>query len=182
MVSAPSPLGFDLEWSTKPVWNSDFSRKDAQAPTGLVQLGDQHNIILYQLSGAGSIPACLLRIIEDPEIIKLGVQIKGDGNKLDRDFGNKDNPIRPRGCLELSDLARYVDAPRYAGRSGLIGLQKLVADWLERYLEKGDERTSNWDAELTAMQRRCKLPTSSIAVSTRTHRHLQMQRTMSTAP
>ena len=151
------PLGFDLEWSTALQWNADFSRKDAQAITGLVQLGDQHNIILYQLSGSGQIPSCLLRIIEDPEIIKLGVQIKGDGSKLDRDFSTAEKPVTPRGCMELSDLAKYVDPHRYANHHHLISLQKLVADWLERYLEKGDERTSNWDAAaLNALQRKCR--------------------------
>jgi len=43
------------------------------------------------------IPPKLLKILLDPKVIKLGVNIRGDALKLRRDFGHK-----MRGFLEVS--------------------------------------------------------------------------------
>ena len=146
-------MGFDLEWNVGVEWNEDYSGKE-QCMTGLFQLGDQRNIVLYQFSGSRRLPRCLQAVIEDRDIIKLGVCITGDGKKLVRDFGG----ICPRGLLELSDLAKHVDPDKYAeSGSRLVALQRLVGDWLEAYLDKGDARTSKWDTvPLRRDQKKCK--------------------------
>lgn len=77
---------------------SPFGRqwKGAQGQTGLIQVGDMNNIVLYQLGSSRGeiqqlatcvshltlrrptvIPKCLLDIIENPDVLKMGVQITG---------------------------------------------------------------------------------------------------------
>ena len=54
-------------------------------------------------------------------------------------------------------MAKHVDPEKYAGISHLIALQRLVGDWLEAYLDKGDARTSKWDTvPLRRDQKKCK--------------------------
>lgn len=94
--SLERPLGFDLEWN--------FSRiRGKQYPVALLQLGDIDNIILYQtgsqsklprgqstfepcllchLISEETLPRCLAEKIEDAEIIKLGVNIKGESFRV----------------------------------------------------------------------------------------------------
>lgn len=87
-------------------WNDNFSSKE-QGKVALIQLGDRNNIVLFQIERGAStclltcepfvlnaplvdaagadmdsftlsdIPECILNVIEDPAIIKLGVQIRG---------------------------------------------------------------------------------------------------------
>ena len=55
-------------------------------------------ILLVQISAMYyKIPPSLLKILCDPNVIKLGVNIRGDALKLRRDFGH-----RMRGFLEVS--------------------------------------------------------------------------------
>jgi hypothetical protein len=55
-------------------------------------------ILLVQISAMYyKIPPGLLKILCDPNVIKLGVNIRGDALKLRRDFGYK-----MRGFLEVS--------------------------------------------------------------------------------
>lgn len=47
-----------------------------------------------------AIPSELIRVLEDPKIIKLGVGISGDAIKLRKDFS-----IETRGCIDFNDIA-----------------------------------------------------------------------------
>jgi hypothetical protein len=61
----------------------------------------------------------------------------GDARKISRDYRwPTGDPILPRGLLDLSDLARHVHPSdmKHHGTHGLIGLQRLVAIYLEAYL------------------------------------------------
>lgn len=109
-----------------------------------------------------AVPPSLLNVIEDPDVTKLGVQIggrsrarlqsflvahatrpslnspvastAGDGAKFARDFSTPEKRVVPRGLLELSDMAKYVNPEAYKSVRHIIGLQQLVADFLEKYL------------------------------------------------
>lgn len=76
---------------------------------------------------------------------------QADGTKLIKDF--RERGITPRGLLELSALAKQVDKQKFGEVKRLISLQKLVAYWLDRHLDKGDTRVSDWEAELSLQQR-----------------------------
>lgn len=52
------------------------------------------------------IPPGLLDVLQSPDILKLGVNIRGDALKLRRDFPH----VRMRGFLDISHCARKVDA------------------------------------------------------------------------
>lgn len=61
----------------------------------------------------------------------------GDGQKLYNDFQrSREQPILPRGLIDLSELARCVhteDLLRKYG-TGMISMQRLVSIYLDRYL------------------------------------------------
>ncbi|KAF7982856.1 hypothetical protein HWV62_25834 [Athelia sp. TMB] len=84
-------------------------------------------------------------IIESPDVIKLGANIQGDGNKLYRDFG-----IQAKNLVELGALARQVDssfAEKHA--RSVVSLAKVVEHYEHKTLTKGKERMGNWEGKLS---------------------------------
>ncbi|GAA5986596.1 hypothetical protein JCM5350_008311 [Sporobolomyces pararoseus] len=144
LAKLTGPMGFDLEWNPYDV------QTKGQGKTALVQICDQETILLVQVARMKTFPKALKSFIEDPSKIKLGVQIAGDGRKLERDFG-----FKPQGLLELNDLTKRFDAQRHAGRFGpLIGLQELVGIYLDRYLPKDHSvRCGVWSGTLSEAQK-----------------------------
>jgi ribonuclease D len=96
-------------------------------------------------------PSKLKEILEDPKIYKLGVNVIGDAQKLVRDYGN----VYTRGILDLSDIARTVDAENCKPGSSKIALAKLCEQYIGCELDKGAVRTSNWSHRLTGAQMDC---------------------------
>lgn len=160
-------LGFDLEWEPS-------TRQGKENKTALVQVCDKETIILVHVArmkrelralgfcaGADDVatgfPQSLRALIEDPERIKLGVQIAGDARKLVRDFEHT-----PRGLLELNNVAKLVDSERYEGKTGLTGLQQLCATYLDRFLSKDSKvRQGKWSSALDKDQIYCEsVPTA----------------------
>ncbi|GAA6003774.1 uncharacterized protein JCM10292_003370 [Rhodotorula paludigena] len=141
------PVGFDLEWDPY------VPRKGGLGGPGkaaLVQVCDASTILLVHVAKMPRFPAALKRFVEDPDKIKLGVQVAGDAAKLKRDFGHN-----PRGTLELNALVRQYDAGRFVGRlkPGLIGLQELTGIYLDCYLPKEkDVRCARWSGALSQEQ------------------------------
>jgi len=85
----------------------------------------------------------------------------GDGNKLLRDF----SPTLTRACslLELTKLARRVDARDLGPGKTLISLAKLTQRYLGYPLRKDSHiRSGNWADDLNQIQRDCKSSQSSI--------------------
>ncbi len=119
-------------------------------------------------------PKKLREFCEDPSIIKLGVQVRGelspslcvvftsrvfknnlpstgDGQKLSRDFDD----LLPNGLLDLSHLARRVDPLGCGPGNQLISLANLSKAYLGRDLDKGDVRMSDWSRNLDKKQIDC---------------------------
>ncbi|KAK4056677.1 hypothetical protein OIO90_002229 [Microbotryomycetes sp. JL221] len=140
VVKLQGPLGFDCEWEPS-------QRRGVENKVAVLQLCSSDTIILVHLSKMKRFPPAIERLLHDDSIIKLGVQIAGDARKLIRDFG-----VHSRGLLDLSNVARLVDGERYVARRGLIGLQELVGTYLDKYLDKGDVRTSQWTRALDSEQ------------------------------
>ena len=89
-------------------------------------------------------------MLEDPKIFKLGVNVIGDAHKL-----AKENSVYTQGILDLSDIARSVDAENCRAW-GKIALAKLCAQYLGFELRKGAVRTSNWAKKLDQKQMDCR--------------------------
>ncbi|GAA5820700.1 hypothetical protein JCM3770_001458 [Rhodotorula araucariae] len=138
------PLGFDLEWDPY------VPRTGGQGKAALVQVCSESTILLVHVAKMARFPRALKQFIEDPERIKLGVQIAGDASKLRRDFGHA-----PKGTLELNAVVRHYDKARFVGRvkPGLIGLQELTGIYLDAYLPKEhDVRCAKWSGKLSVEQ------------------------------
>ncbi|WVQ98983.1 hypothetical protein IAU59_006115 [Kwoniella sp. CBS 9459] len=184
-------LGFDLEWppageytvsipgggtmKKKIGMTWDESRKKyifGQGRTALMQFCDEKLVVLIHLGENMDIPSKAIELIRDPKIYKLGVQVKGDGQKLLRDFPNhfalplppvdpalrdatatersasvisSSHNVGPAGLLELSYLARAVDPIGTGPGTTLISLANLTKSYLGKQLAKPAKvRRGNW--------------------------------------
>jgi ribonuclease D len=119
-------LGFDTE--TKPCF-----KKGRYHPVALLQLSARDQAFLFRLNKV-HIPEFIIDILEDEEIIKVGVAIKDDLNGL-----NKLVPFEPGG---------FVDLQQYVKQFGIEdnGLKKLVANILGFRITKKSQ-TSNWEQD-----------------------------------
>jgi len=148
-------LGFDLEWQP--------SVTAAQGPrrnVSLVQLSSPSRIALLHLAlfpkNDELATPTLKKIMEDPEVTKVGVWIKGDCNRLRTYLG-----IDTRGSFELSHLYRLV---KYSTSGELESVnRKLVslATQVEEYLglpifKELHVRISDWTQPLSMDQIMCK--------------------------
>jgi len=140
-------------------WPWDDWKKDAlQYKVGLIQIASSNKIALFHIGlhhGTTSediIAPTLRRIIEDPKVGKVGVNIlQADFSRLSRWFG-----LEPKGAIEASHLYRLVkfgpDKPELVSVK-LVSLANQVEDQLGLPLFKGNVRTSNWSQPLKTMQK-----------------------------
>ncbi|KAL3428284.1 3'-5' exonuclease [Phlyctema vagabunda] len=146
-------LGFDIEW--KP----EAAR--AQGPkknVSLIQIASEDRIALFHIAlfakdGVSDLVApTLQKIMEDPEITKVGVAIKADCTRL-RKFLN----IEAKGIFELSHLYRlikYSDSKEYQLiNKRLVSLATQVQEHLQLPMFKASEvRSSDWSQPLQINQ------------------------------
>ncbi|KAI4939468.1 uncharacterized protein J4E92_000753 [Alternaria infectoria] len=145
-------IGFDMEWP----WN-DWKRDDLQNKIGLIQLASEDKIALFHIglhpgkTSEDIIAPTLKRILEDPKIGKVGVNVlKADFSRLSRFFG-----LKPKGAVESSHLYRLVKfgpAKPELVSVKLVSLAHQVEEQLGLPLYKGDVRTSNWSKPLSKDQ------------------------------
>lgn len=124
------PLGLDLEW------NFEYGRV---YKTALLQICSTNLIILIHLSSIKTVPPSLVKVLQDPAVIKTGVAIRNDALKLQRDFN-----IQCRNIVELSQLAKLAEPERWASTKYLISLRALTRVYLGQKLRKDEERVSDW--------------------------------------
>ncbi|POS79429.1 3'-5' exonuclease [Diaporthe helianthi] len=144
-------IGFDLEWSM-----DGYKTTSARKNVSLVQLASQSRVALIHVAAFPIkdelVPPTLKSIMEDPEITKTGVWIKGDCTRLQKYLG-----IESRGIFELSHLFRQVKYTKN-GRHDLINkrlvrLADQVQETMHLPLFKGpDVRTSDWSKPLNMDQ------------------------------
>lgn len=138
----PGPVGFDMEWN--------FTIRRGQAPrqfrTAIIQISDASQVIIFSISRAPDyqLPQCLCTFLSDDKYFKLGVNIAADFRKLKGDF-----PALPpvNGIVELTHLARAVQKDTWIHKGAFVALRELAAVHAEVNLEKGDERTSDWERQ-----------------------------------
>ncbi|GAP84196.2 putative 3 -5 exonuclease [Rosellinia necatrix] len=136
-------LGFDLEWMP------DATRRDGlKRNISLIQLASPSRIALFHVALFANhedmAGPSFKSLMENPDVIKVGVSIKGDTTRL-RNFLD----IHSRGLMELSNLYRLVIYSRnhqyHNINKRLVPLATQVEEFLHLPLFKGnDVRLSNW--------------------------------------
>jgi ribonuclease D len=120
-----SVLGFDTE--TRPSFKKGRKNKVA-----LLQLATDENAWLFRLDIVG-LPTKILRILENPGIVKVGVAIRDDLIKI-----KEIRKFAPEGFIELADFVKKYDIQDN-------GLRKLAANILKIKISKS-QQLSNWEA------------------------------------
>lgn len=131
-LSKQSMLGFDTE--TKPAF-----KKGVFNETALLQLATAERAFLFRLNKMG-LPNGLKNILENPDILKVGVAIRDDIKGL-----QKLNNFKPGGFIELQDHVKDFGIQDFS-------LKKLSAIVLGYRISKA-QRVTNWEApDLTEAQ------------------------------
>ena len=119
-------LGFDTE--TRPSF-----KQGKQYKVALLQVCDGMICFLFRLNRIG-LPPCLVRLLEDKKITKIGLSWHDDLRAL-----NGRKQFRAGTFIELQDIA---------GQMGIIdiSLQKLYANIFGQKISKG-QQLSNWEAD-----------------------------------
>ncbi|KAJ9161204.1 3'-5' exonuclease [Coniochaeta hoffmannii] len=144
-------LGFDLEWA------SDATKlQSARRNVSLVQIASQSRIALFHIAlypkTDDLVAPSLKKIMEDPEITKAGVCIKGDCTRLKNYMG-----IECKGIFELSHLyklVKYSTTREYGAiNRRTVSLATQVRECLGLPMFKGqDVRASDWSQSLGMQQ------------------------------
>ena len=126
MLKGEKVLGFDTE--TRPSF-----RKGEKYDPSLMQLATSDAVVLFRLHNTG-LPKGLVKILESPDITKVGIAIDRDLDELKelREF-------TPEGFVDLNTLA-----PEKGFTS--VGVRRLAALVLGFRVSKR-QQTSNWEAE-----------------------------------
>lgn len=143
-------VAFDMEWTTN-------YRARKPRPTSLIQIGGQSSTLIIQLAHIRRpawynlvLPLPLAEFLRDPTIIKFGVGVTGDADKLLNDCFKDPWGVRVylNGFLEIMDVAKSVDPiAREELPPKAISLQRLVARYLDQFLPKTKNLiVSNWEA------------------------------------
>ncbi len=125
-------LGFDTE--AKPAF-----KKGVYNPVSLIQLAVDEEVFVIRNLLCG-FPGDLVRIFEDPSIIKAGAAIHDDIKDL-----QKLRKFKPAGFEDISTIASQNGVKQ-------IGAKNLTAIFLKKRISKA-QQTSNWErTELTQAQ------------------------------
>ncbi|KAI0446688.1 ribonuclease H-like protein [Xylaria telfairii] len=140
-------LGFDLEWM------ADSMKKDGlKKNVSLIQLASPSRIGLFHVAlftnHEDMVGPSFRSIMEDPDVTKAGVAIKGDSTRL-RNFLD----IESRGLMELSNMYKLVTYSRNGQYHNinrrLVPMAKQVEEYLHLPMFKGlDVRAGDWSGPL----------------------------------
>jgi len=120
-------LGFDTE--SKPT----FKKGEASNGISIIQICSASRCYLFQM-GKIKAPALLAKVIDHPEIIKIGVGLRGDHSQLKNNFR-----FHPAAFVDLAPIFKSF------GRKNDAGSKQLVALVLNQRLRKSKRAsTSNW--------------------------------------
>ncbi len=120
-------LGFDTE--TRPTF-----KKGERNEVALLQLSTEKSAFLFRLNKMG-FPEDLVKILADPEIIKVGVAINDDIKDLKRRA-----KFKPGGFVEIQEKVKDFEIENF-------GLKKLSGLLLGFRISKA-QQTSNWEADV----------------------------------
>ena len=148
-------IGFDIEWKMNATTTDGVKNNVA-----LIQIASEERIALFHIARYPNatdvddfVAPTFKRIMESPNITKVGVSVKGDCTRL-RKFMN----IEARGIFELSHLYKLVkfscgDVKKI--NKVLVSLAQQVKEHLQLPLWKGEVRSSDWSQDLNYQQIQC---------------------------
>jgi len=119
-------IGFDTE--TRPSF-----KKGVMYDVSLLQLASEDAVYLFRLNKIGFHPA-LMDLLENPEIIKVGLSIKDDFHAINKCF-----EIAPASFVELQSYVKQFEIEDNS-------LQKIYAIVFGKKITKA-QRLTNWEAE-----------------------------------
>lgn len=127
-------VGLDVEW--RPCFN-----RNTQNPAATLQLCVGRRCLIFQLIHAPTVPSSLVGFLSNPNYTFVGVGIKFDLGKIEKDYGfGMDAKI-----VDLRSLAAQVYDRVELKNSGVKGLTKVV---LEKEVNKPRRVTmSRWDKQ-----------------------------------
>eukprot|EP01084_Bolivina_argentea_P184939 318948_1 len=101
----PKIVGFDIEWSSKTTNNNTNNNK-----VSLLQIGHKNIIILIRLNLIKNIPGKLHDFLGNIKILKAGIGIYEDKNKLQKDYN-----LSVHGCVDINHIFnnKLSDEQRY---------------------------------------------------------------------
>ncbi len=152
-----SVVGFDIEWKPQA-----SAAEGTKKNVSLIQLASEERIALFHIARFGKdgniddlVPPNLKKVMETPDITKVGVAVKADCTRLRKFMG-----IESRGILELSHLYKLIkfsmcDVKKI--NKTLVSLAQQVEEHLLLPMWKGEVRSSDWSEELNFQQIQCKL-------------------------
>ncbi|CAN4075995.1 unnamed protein product [Withania somnifera] len=126
-------VGLDIEWL--PCFNPEENH-----PVALLQLCVGRRCLLFQLLHKDSIPGFLMDFLRNPNFKFVGVGVRGDTKKLERD-----HRLFVASTVDLNQLALLVYGEKVYGK---MGLKRMTKEVLGKVMEKPLNVTlSKWDAE-----------------------------------
>lgn len=149
-------IGFDIEWKPQAQVGEGIKKN-----VSLIQLASEERIALFHVARYGKgetiddlLAPSLKKIMESPEISKVGVSVKADCTRLRRFLG-----IEARGLFELSHLYKLIK--HSAGdvkkiNKLLVSLAQQVEEHLQLPMWKGEVRSSDWSQKLNYEQIKCR--------------------------
>lgn len=137
-------LGIDTE--TKPSF-----KRGIQYQVALLQVASEDDIcFLFRLNFMG-FPSCLISILEDPSIHKVGLSLHDDFRAL----AHRTQEFHPAGFTDIQHLASGMGIQD-------LSLQKLYANVFGRRISK-NAQLSNWEAEVLDEKQRIYAATDAAA-------------------
>lgn len=149
-------IGFDMEWKAQA-----SSLDSIQDNLSLIQLANEERIALFQIAKfrparylQDFVAPSLKRVLESPEITKVGVAIKADSTRLRKYLG-----IEARSIFELSHLFRLVKygltSPELVNKRS-VNLSEQIEEHFGLPLDKDDDvRRGDWTRALSYRQVQC---------------------------
>lgn len=120
-------LGVDTE--TRPSF-----KKGKVNSVALLQVSTEDTCFLFRLNRIG-LPSSLVRLLEDKEVLKVGLSLKDDLSML-----RKRGDFKPSNFLELQDFVKNIGIED-------MGLQKIYANLFHEKISKG-QRLTNWETDI----------------------------------
>ncbi|OQE32908.1 hypothetical protein PENFLA_c001G07646 [Penicillium flavigenum] len=146
-------IGFDMEWKAQA-----SSLDSIQNNVSVIQIANEERIALFQIalfkparSLEDLVSPSLKRLVESPDVMKVGVSIKADCTRLRKYLG-----VDAKATFELSHLYKLVkygkDNPNLVNKRG-VNLSEQINEHFGLPLEKSDDvRCGDWTRALSYRQ------------------------------
>ncbi|KAI1315526.1 hypothetical protein EDD11_000707 [Mortierella claussenii] len=116
-------------WALDCEWKPYDVRRRSAGRVALIQLGNDKTVYLFHVFHMNKFPTMLARILEDKEVLKVGINIQNDGTKIMKDWGV--------GCVSLVELGvisfQLQDDPT---QRKVRSMEKLTKELLGHAVEK----------------------------------------------